>query len=66
MFEKISMDTIEELSNGFISKINEIKERLQGKEGTEDICDEEDRIPKEDGTTPKQNFSGYFKGSDEV
>ena len=61
------MDTIEELSNGFINKINEIKERLQGKEGVENTGDDEDRQPQEDVTTLKADFSGFFsKTSDEV
>ena len=55
MFEKISMDTIEELSNGFMNKINGIRERLQGKEGVDDIHDDENRIPKDDGNTLKPN-----------
>ena len=61
------MDTIEELSNGFINKINEIKERLQGKDGVEHTGDDEDRQPQEDVTTLKPDFSGFFsKTSDEV
>ena len=61
------MDTIEELSNGFINKINEIKERLQGKEDVEHTGDDEDRQPQEDVTTLKADFSGFFsKTSDEV
>ena len=49
------MDTIEELSNGFMNKINGIRERLQGKEGVDDIHDDENRIPKDDGNTLKPN-----------
>ena len=33
------MDTFEELSNGFINKINEIKDKIQGKDDTEETKD---------------------------
>ena len=35
MFEKISMDTFEELSNGFLNKINELKDKIQKRDDEE-------------------------------
>ena len=45
MLEKISLDTIEELSNGFLNKIVEIKDKLQGKDDESEQQDREESQP---------------------
>ena len=71
MLDKVSLDTIEELSNGFINKIVEIKEKLQGKDDDDQAemspkeemnnIDEEAKIQESEApSTSYFSFTGFF------
>ena len=69
MLEKISLDTIEELSNGFLNKIVEIKDKLQGKDDESENKEQTESQPDsngiedmniEDGANDEVAESSYF------